>query len=58
MKRIGTVKRAKKFLKNEMDILHPNKKRYTMIRWNKKRKIFLVDTMHGQRISIFAIYTN
>ncbi len=56
MKRIGTVKRAKQFLKNEIDDLHPTRKRYTMIRWDKKNKSFLVDTIHSQRIRIFDIY--
>ena len=58
MKRIRTVKRAKQFLKNEMDSLDPSKKRYTMIRWDKKKKSFLVDTRHGQRVRIFDIYKN
>jgi hypothetical protein len=58
MKRIRTVKRAKQFLKSEMDYLHPTKKRYTMIRWDKKKKSFLVETLSGQRVRIFDIYKN
>lgn len=55
MKRIRTVKVAKKFLKVEMDTLNPSKKAYTWVKWDNKRKSFLCDTRHGQRVRIFNI---
>lgn len=58
LKRIRTVKKAKKFLKEEMDILHPSRKRNVMVRWDKKMNSFLVETIHGQRIRVFDIYKN
>lgn len=54
-KKITSVRMAKKFLKDEMDVLHPTRKRYSWIKWDKKKTSFLVDTIHGQRIRIFEI---
>lgn len=47
------VREAKKLLKAEIDEVHPTRKRYTMVVWKKKDKVFLCQTLHGQRIKIF-----
>lgn len=54
LKRIRTVKAAKKILKAEKD--HMGRPRYRMIRWQNNKKSFLVETTSGQRSRIFDVY--
>lgn len=55
-KRITSVKKAKKHLKSEKHWRDESKPTYTMIKWDRKRKSFLVDERGGQRVRIFDIY--
>lgn len=57
-KRITSVRKAKKHLKGEKHWRDNTKSAYTMIRWDKKKKSFLVDERGGQRVRIFDIYVN
>ena len=44
-----SVREAKKILKAEKDNVYKHKNRYKSIKWNNKRKVFLCDTIWGQK---------
>lgn len=47
------VRVAKKILKSQKDTVYTDLLRYKSIKWNRKRKLFLCDTIWGQREVIF-----
>jgi hypothetical protein len=57
-KRITSVRKAKKHLKTEKHWCHVTQTEYTMVKWDKKMKSFLVQSRSGQRSRIFEIFVN
>lgn len=55
-KRLTSIRKSKKHLKSEKYFLNKDLPAYTMVKWDKIKKSFLVDSQCGQRSRLFEIY--